>query len=169
MPGTIHSRHTGSWRRAARQVSSSFPWNRELKDWFGKHGDVVPLLKAAVLFHDIGKPGAYTVDAEGDPHFYGHAARGADRCRHDEKAASEPTGGRADKEMGPVSHGPGPHDEGHGNRPSDRKGKDPLLEKAWERCPGHVPPFTLRFSCHRRAFRHGRPTGDLLPGCWIPF
>jgi len=54
------------------------PWDRELKEWLDKPEDVLPLLKAAVLFHDIGKPGTYKVDAEGEPHFYGHAARGAD-------------------------------------------------------------------------------------------
>jgi putative nucleotidyltransferase with HDIG domain len=54
------------------------PWNRELNAWLGERDDVLPLLKVAVLFHDIGKPGTYTIDAEGEPHFYGHAVSGAD-------------------------------------------------------------------------------------------
>lgn len=71
------------------------PWDRELKAWLDKPEDVLPLLKSAVLFHDIGKPGTYKIDAEGEPHFYGHAARGADivaeamkrlrTSRHDEE------------------------------------------------------------------------------------
>jgi tRNA nucleotidyltransferase/poly(A) polymerase len=54
------------------------PWDAEFRSWLDKPEGVLPLLKAAVLFHDIGKPGTYKIDAEGEPHFYGHAARGAD-------------------------------------------------------------------------------------------
>jgi tRNA nucleotidyltransferase/poly(A) polymerase len=63
------------WREGLAQMA---PWDRALREWLDKPEDVLPLLKAAVLFHDIGKPESYTVDADGDPHFYGHAARGAD-------------------------------------------------------------------------------------------
>jgi tRNA nucleotidyltransferase/poly(A) polymerase len=55
------------------------PWEGELREWLGTpNKGLLPLLKAAILFHDIGKPETYTVDSEGEPHFYGHAARGAD-------------------------------------------------------------------------------------------
>ncbi|MGW8321285.1 MAG: CCA tRNA nucleotidyltransferase [Thermodesulfobacteriota bacterium] len=63
------------WRAGLARMA---PWDPELREWLGKPEDVLPLLKAAVLFHDVGKPGTYTVDAQGEPHFYGHAPRGAD-------------------------------------------------------------------------------------------
>ncbi len=39
------------------------------------------MLRLAVLFHDIGKPEAMTVDGEGITHFHGHAQIGADMTR----------------------------------------------------------------------------------------
>ncbi len=39
------------------------------------------VLRLAMLFHDIGKPGAMTVDGEGITHFHGHAQLGADMAR----------------------------------------------------------------------------------------
>ncbi len=54
------------------------PWDAELRTWLASGKETLPLLKAAVLFHDIGKPGALSVDAEGEVHFYGHADKGAD-------------------------------------------------------------------------------------------
>lgn len=39
-------------------------------------GDQV-MIKFAILLHDIGKPGARSVDEKGIAHFYGHAGRGA--------------------------------------------------------------------------------------------
>ncbi len=39
------------------------------------------VLRLAVLFHDIGKPEAMTVDGEGITHFHGHAQIGADMTR----------------------------------------------------------------------------------------
>ncbi|WP_053958939.1 CCA tRNA nucleotidyltransferase [Sulfobacillus thermosulfidooxidans] len=36
-----------------------------------------PLLRLAGLLHDIGKPWTYTLDANGQGHFYGHAEKGA--------------------------------------------------------------------------------------------
>ena len=35
-------------------------------------------LRLAALLHDIGKPGVFTLDANGEGHFYGHAAASAD-------------------------------------------------------------------------------------------
>lgn len=32
-----------------------------------------PILRLALLFHDVGKPSSYTVDQNGEGHFYGHA------------------------------------------------------------------------------------------------
>ena len=145
------------------------PWDRELKEWLAKPEDVLPLLKAAVLFHDIGKPGTYTVDAEGEPHFYGHAARGADivaetmRRLRTSRQEEERTRKWVRYHMGPV-HMMRAMESGS----PDRKGKDPLLEKTWERCPGHTPRFTRRFSRHGRAFRNGRPAEDLLPVAGFP-
>ncbi len=54
------------------------PWDRELKAWLEAQDEGLTLLKVAVLFHDIGKPATYSVDARGEPHFYGHASKGAD-------------------------------------------------------------------------------------------
>lgn len=51
-------------------------WDRELEEWLEPQKEVLPLLKLAVLFHDSGKPGTYTLDMDGKPHFYGHAALG---------------------------------------------------------------------------------------------
>lgn len=39
------------------------------------------VLRLAMLFHDIGKPEAVTVDGEGITHFHGHAQIGADMAR----------------------------------------------------------------------------------------
>lgn len=39
------------------------------------------VLRLAMLFHDIGKPEAMTVDGEGITHFHGHAQIGADMAR----------------------------------------------------------------------------------------
>jgi poly(A) polymerase len=52
------------------------PWNREVEEWLESEKEVLPLLKLAVLFHDAGKPGTYTLGVDGKPHFYGHAALG---------------------------------------------------------------------------------------------
>lgn len=41
-----------------------------------------PLLKLAILLHDIGKPGARSMDADGRIHFYGHERTSADLARH---------------------------------------------------------------------------------------
>jgi len=38
------------------------------------------ILKFAVLLHDIGKPDALTLDAQGNIHFYGHAQKGANKA-----------------------------------------------------------------------------------------
>ncbi len=40
-----------------------------------------PLLRAAMFFHDIGKPLCYTEDAGGTGHFYGHAQRSAETAQ----------------------------------------------------------------------------------------
>jgi tRNA nucleotidyltransferase/poly(A) polymerase len=84
------------------------PWNRQLMAWCRKQEDRLPLLKAAVLFHDIGKPGAYAVGPEGEPHFYGHAGRGADmaaealRRLHTSRSGEERVRKWVRYHMGPV-------------------------------------------------------------------
>lgn len=39
-----------------------------------------PVLRWAGLLHDVGKPAAFTMDEQGQGHFQGHAAQGADRA-----------------------------------------------------------------------------------------
>jgi poly(A) polymerase len=83
-------------------------WAGEMKQWReDADEDPLPLLKAAILFHDAGKPAAFTVDAEGEPHFYGHAALGARiaegtmRRLHTSRRAEERVGKWVRYHMGP--------------------------------------------------------------------
>lgn len=55
-----------------------------------------PVLRWAALFHDLGKPGCFTLDPEGVGHFYGHAPKSAelaaavmDRLRFDNATRAE--------------------------------------------------------------------------------
>ncbi len=54
------------------------PWDAELREWLDSHKEALPLLKVAILFHDLGKPATCTLDAEGGTHFFGHARKGSD-------------------------------------------------------------------------------------------
>jgi tRNA nucleotidyltransferase (CCA-adding enzyme) len=40
-----------------------------------------PLIRLTLLFHDLGKPGTFSLDAEGRGHFYGHAELGEQIAR----------------------------------------------------------------------------------------
>ncbi len=74
-------------------------WTENLQKWIDGQKDIFPLLKAAALFHDVGKPGACSVDAAGKPHFYRHEVKGAEIVsqamrrlragRHDEERVSK--------------------------------------------------------------------------------
>lgn len=39
------------------------------------------IVRLAVLFHDVAKPGCFTIDEKGDGHFYGHALKSVDITR----------------------------------------------------------------------------------------
>jgi len=54
------------------------PWQDHLREWLDRHQDLIPLLKLAALFHDIGKPPTYRLGPDNDIHFYGHATKGAE-------------------------------------------------------------------------------------------
>ncbi len=58
--------------------------------------DAVMHLRLAMLFHDIGKPHCFTVDAKGEGHFYGHAKisyelaeKALDRLKYDNETRSK--------------------------------------------------------------------------------
>ena len=50
-------------------------WEHTMKALDAAGDDLI--VRLAVLFHDIGKPGCYSADEQGIGHFYGHAAVGA--------------------------------------------------------------------------------------------
>jgi putative nucleotidyltransferase with HDIG domain len=52
---------------------------------------ISPAMKMAALLHDIGKPATYTVDEEGDIHFYGHPQVGVPLAQHIMKRLSAST------------------------------------------------------------------------------
>ena len=56
--------------------SSRFPFAAGAAETVGVSGHAA-ILKYACLLHDAGKPAARTMDAEGNVHFYGHAAKSA--------------------------------------------------------------------------------------------
>ena len=50
----------------------------DFRTWCGAQREVLPLVKAALLLHDTGKPLTATFDEAREPHFYGHAGKGAE-------------------------------------------------------------------------------------------
>ena len=44
------------------------------------HSPQEPVLRWAVLLHDIGKPACFTLDEVGEGHFYEHSKRGAEQA-----------------------------------------------------------------------------------------
>lgn len=71
-------------------------WEHTMKAMEACPRDEDIVLKFTILFHDMGKPASYTVDAEGVGHFYGHGEVSRKLCagimkrlRFDTKTASE--------------------------------------------------------------------------------
>lgn len=62
---------------ARRGYRDLCPWDRALRGEMEKRPRLVPLLKLALLLHDIGKPSTRSQGEDGQPHFYGHERRGA--------------------------------------------------------------------------------------------
>jgi poly(A) polymerase len=62
---------------AQRGYRDLCPWDRALRNEMEKRPRLVPLLKLALLLHDIGKPSTCSLGEDGQPHFYGHERRGA--------------------------------------------------------------------------------------------
>ena len=56
-----------------------------------------PVLRWAMLLHDIGKPACFTRDAAGVGHFYDHAEKSAQMVRHPTLPALRPAERRADR------------------------------------------------------------------------
>ena len=71
---TLQSYH--HLERLTREFSVTQPSSGVAEDAFMSDG-AAGMLKCAVLLHDIGKPPARTVAADGSVHFYGHAKKSA--------------------------------------------------------------------------------------------
>ncbi len=71
----------GTWQYAGEEILEAVPWSPELAEHFGQiiSGGCTRgvLLKLAALLHDVAKPQAKTVDADGRMRFLGHAREGA--------------------------------------------------------------------------------------------
>ena len=72
----------GSWEDTSDAVLAVTPWSAALAQHFERkvnHGSTRrSLLKLAALLHDIAKPQAKTIEADGRMRFLGHAKEGAD-------------------------------------------------------------------------------------------
>ncbi len=53
-------------------------WSEAVEAWIEERPGTRPLLKMAALFHDVGKPAAFSRDGAGGIHFYAHAGKGAE-------------------------------------------------------------------------------------------
>ncbi len=62
-----------------QDIGHEYPWiNRNTANLSASsYTTELPLLKCAILFHDIGKPACRTESKTGGPHFYGHDKKGA--------------------------------------------------------------------------------------------
>ncbi|MBN1863144.1 MAG: CCA tRNA nucleotidyltransferase [Dehalococcoidales bacterium] len=72
----------GGWPYANDKVRAAIPWNARLEEHFSRpvsSGSTRRiLLKLAALLHDVAKPQAKTIEADGRMRFLGHAQAGAD-------------------------------------------------------------------------------------------